>query len=397
VIVRGTWTPEDRAESIYRYLPFEVPSGCPAVSVRLDYERTAGVIDLGIFDPAAFRGWTGSARAGFVITPTDATPGYLPGEIAAGEWRVMLGLHRVPPEGIEYLVEVGLEESSPEPMPEPPGPAHRPPRRELPASDGRRWLAGDLHSHTVHSDGVLTVPQLANLARSSGLDFLAVTDHNSPSHHPLLPGAARRYGVLLLAGQEVTTDEGHANCLGEVGWVDFRRPADDWLRAAQSAGGLMSINHPLDRECSWRRPMEKRAQLVETWHKTWDRRSDEPLAWWERHGGVPVGGSDFHSPAADRLGAPTTWVEAEGDDVLGALRAGRVALSTDPWGPLLVGHEGELVAIDAEGTTWWGPGGERRSITGDRAVLPGGEGLHRLVAREGRVVALTADGSTGRS
>ena len=52
-----------------------------------------------------------------------------------------------------------------------------------------QWLAGDFHSHTVHSDGVLSVGGLAALAASRGLDFLAVTDHNTTSHHAHLPEA----------------------------------------------------------------------------------------------------------------------------------------------------------------------------------------------------------------
>ena len=66
-------------------------------------------------------------------------------------------------------------------------PGERPGRRSLPAAPGRTWLAGDLHSHTVHSDGALTVPELAALAVSRGLDFVAVTDHNTVSHHRELP------------------------------------------------------------------------------------------------------------------------------------------------------------------------------------------------------------------
>src|SRR5262249_57903939 len=71
----------------------------------------------------------------------------------------------------------------------------RPPPRDLPAQPGRRWLAGDLHTHTVHSDGGLTVPELALLAAGSGLDFLAITHHNTVSPHPQLPGARPTYGI----------------------------------------------------------------------------------------------------------------------------------------------------------------------------------------------------------
>ena len=123
----------------------------------------------------------------------------------------------------------------------------RPGRRDLPARPGMRWLAGDLHTHTVHSDGVLTVPELARFAVERGLDFLAVTDHNTISHHAELPAAAAAHGITLLPGQEVTTDQGHANALGDIGWVDFREPPDDWLATTERAGGLLSVNHPYRR------------------------------------------------------------------------------------------------------------------------------------------------------
>ena len=132
-----------------------------------------------------------------------------------------------------------------------PGGVNRPPRRHLPGADGMHWLAGDLHAHTVHSDGALTVAQLAALAASRGLDFLAVTDHNTTSHGELA-GAGRRHGIQLLPGQEVTTDTGHANAFGDIGFVDFREPATVWQRSVAARGGLLSVNHPLAADCCWR-------------------------------------------------------------------------------------------------------------------------------------------------
>src|SRR4029077_15875754 len=250
----GRWTLEDRFASPWHYLPVEVPPGTGALRVELEYERADGtVLDLGCFGPGGFRGWSGGARESFVIARDAATPGYLPGELEAGAWLVAIGVHRVPPDGVGYRVTATMNSSLspslglPPPPLAPPSPADRPPRRALPARPGRRWLPGALHTHTVHADGKLTVPELAVLAARRGLDFLAVTDHNTVSHHAELAAAARRYGIILLPGQELTTDGGHAGALGDVGWIDFREEPDAWLDATEAGGGPLSVNHPFPR------------------------------------------------------------------------------------------------------------------------------------------------------
>ncbi|WP_369268574.1 CehA/McbA family metallohydrolase, partial [Streptomyces harbinensis] len=154
-------------------------------------------------------------------------------------------------------------------------------------------------AHTVHSDGALTVSELAALAVTRGLDFLAVTDHNTVSHHAELPAVGARYGITLVPGQEVTTDLGHAGVFGDTGWVDFREPADTWGAQIERRGGVLSVNHPLATDCAWRQPLEprRRPRHVELWHPTWrDRTHGAPLAWalaW-RPDVIAIGGSDFH-------------------------------------------------------------------------------------------------------
>jgi PHP domain len=396
----GRWTLEDRFASPWHYLPVEVGPGTAGLRVELEYERDRGtVLDLGCLGPDGFRGWSGSARGSFVITGEAATPGYLPGEIEAGRWQVMIGVHRVPADGVRYQVTAETtrrgEHMLPPAAPAPPAPPDRPPRRDLPAPPGRRWLAGDLHAHTVHSDGVLTVQQLAVLAVRRGLDFIAVTDHNTVSHHAELSAAARCYGITLLPGQEVTTDGGHAGALGDVGWIDFRREPDDWLEATEAGGGLLSVNHPIAGPVSWTRPMRRRPPLVEVWHWSWlDKRWTTPLAWWLAWdaAAIPVGGSDWHREGSDAPpGRPTTWVECAGtepSDVLDGLRAGRVAISAERDGPVLLRQDGELVAVDADGITLAGPQGPCARIRGDLARLAGRAGPHRLLDADGATLAL---------
>ncbi len=387
----GTWRPEDRVESQIRALAFEVPPGVDGLRVELDYDRSgAGVIDLGSARPDGparpdgWVGWSGGARSHYVISEEWSTPGYLPTPVTPGEWHVVLGLHRVPAPGVAYRVtvtgasraEVLAERHS---QPESPPVPERVPARVLPAVDGMRWRAADFHAHSLHSDGALSIEELAALAVSQGLDVLAVTDHNTTSHHAHLPAVGERYGIQLVPGQEVTTDRGHANAFGDIGFVDFRQPGRQWQRDVANRGGLLSVNHPLAGDCAWRMSLDEPTAVAEIWHSSWFllRTWGAPLAWWQAWSEqtVPVGGSDFHRVGSDAWpGSPTTWVLTEGDDVLGAVVAGRTAVSADRAGPVLLRLGDELVALGADGALLTGFDRGRRRIVGDRAVLPAGPG-----------------------
>jgi hypothetical protein len=390
---------DDRIAGAWHYLPVEVPAGTAAVRVALAFPAASGaVLDLGCLDPAGFRGWSGGARSSFVVSAQWATPGYLAGPVAAGLWQVVIGLYQVPAGGVPFAVTAECLDAVPAApvTPAPPVPAARPARRSLPAVSGYAWLAGDLHAHTVHSDGALSVAELACYAAAQGLDFVAVTDHNTVSHHASLALASARYGVTLLPGQEVTTASGHAGVLGDTGWIDFREPAPSWLSAAESAGGLMSVNHPFAGPVSWLHAMPRRPPLLEVWHWSWlDPSWTTPFSWWQAWdpAAIPVGGSDWHRPGDDApLGTPTTWVlsaDASVSGVLEGLRAGRVAISASRDGAVLLRVDDGLVAVGADGLVVAGPEGPWRRVDGDLVRLPSAAGYQRLLTPAGATVAVT--------
>lgn len=430
---RRRWTLDDRAASVWHSLPVEVPPGCEGLSVTLEAPIAPEVVlDLGCEGPGGWRGWSGGARRSYAVTPAAATPGYLPGELEPGTWHVILGLHRLPPSGAEVTVTATVGpvgeipgrvayDSAAQAVPAP----VRPPRRELPAPPGLRWVACDFHNHTLHSDGVLPVAAVAALGASAGVDVLAITDHNTVAHHAELASVGRRFGIGLLPGQEVTTESGHANAFGPIGFVDFRRPAASWAASVAEQGGLLSVNHPLGGDCSWRHPLPSRTPLAEVWHSSWlDTRWTGPIAWWQAWGPstTPIGGSDWHRPGSDGPpGSPTTWVcvdaAASGPGelpaaVLDGLRAGRTAVSANPAAPVLLRNSDELVVIpgtDGPAGPWLVTGldGSRRSAdpspdakAGETSMgegRTGGAGMsltatgagHVLIGHDGAVVSIS--------
>src|SRR5690625_4454800 len=119
-------TIDDQVAQRYYPVPVAVPAGAPSMSVRLSYDTDRGVVDLGCEGPEGWRGWSGGARDRFTITTSEATPGYLPGELEGGTWQVVLGLHQLPAEGLEVTVEVSSPAAEPpererRAAPEPPG------------------------------------------------------------------------------------------------------------------------------------------------------------------------------------------------------------------------------------------------------------------------------------
>lgn len=394
-------TPDDRAANLYFDVPFEV-GRCESVEVLLDYDRSRAVIDLGCMGPDGWRGWSGGAKKRFVITRTAASTGYCPGELETGVWKVVLGLHQIPAEGVTVELTINTPATGAvEPEPAAPAPVSTVPasrRRTLPAAAGMRWLAGDCHAHSLHSDGSLSLRQLAGEAARNGLDFLAVTDHNTVSHHPHLQGVGNEYGIALLPGQEVTTVRGHANAYGRINWVDFRDHPDAWLDQVESDGGFLSINHPVATDCSWQWQLSRKPTHAEIMHETWlpNRRDTSIWAWLSAWGEpvIPLGGGDFHRPEDGHpTGLPTTWVQSADpseEGVLAALKTGPTALSMGIDAPLLLRVDGELLAIDAEGTILVDFEGRRQLIRDSYAAIDAqGAGPYRLETSDRRILALT--------
>lgn len=90
-------------------------------------------------------------------------------------------------------------------------------------------MLADLHIHTTASDGSVLPRELPALARSAGLELIAITDHDTVAGVEPAAAAAASLGMRVIAGIEVSTDyrdmdihllgygiDIHSQILGEV-------------------------------------------------------------------------------------------------------------------------------------------------------------------------------------
>ena len=342
-------------ESRYHYVPFQVPPGASQITINYTYDQANGlnVLDIGLFDSRAgdaegdvtgFRGWSGGRRAEFFVARATASPGYVPGELRPGTWRIILGLYRVVPEGVDVTFKINIETtnvvkqiSSQRVNGTRLSPSFATDDRKTvqTARGSRHWVAGDLHMHSVNSDGDWTIPELIAAAKDAGLDFIAITDHNTCSHHAEIDRLApNQTDLLLIRGEEITTYGGHANAWGLPAnvLIDFRvRPGDKAAMARVASethrrGALISINHPfaLCAGCNWSYDADAAGfDAIEVWNGLWEAADEQALTWWDKllqkgRRITAVASSDSHRPA-NALGQAATHISIDSSLTPGAV------------------------------------------------------------------------------
>jgi hypothetical protein len=230
-----------------------------------------------------------------------------------------------------------------------------------PARTGE-WFKGELHCHSTYSDGDSSVSSVIGTAEGYGLDFLAITDHNTSAHWSDPGFASTR--LTLLYGVEWTSDNGHANIWSSApfDWDGTMQPtvgdarlAIDTVHSLRSDERkiMFSINHPNIEQYGWLYDFNdsQGADGMEVWNAQYMFPNFSFIAFdvtylaWLRQGARPaaVGGSDTHDHATDDvriyygdLGQPTTWVYAKSKspaDIIEGLEAGTTFIVSTADGP----------------------------------------------------------------
>lgn len=241
----------------------------------------------------------------------------------------------------------------------------------LPVNEGV-WLAGDLHVHTNYSTDASNRPmaEVISTAKSNGLNFLGVTDHDNHVDGDLAgntwadPDYKSDDELIVLYGAEWTTGKGHANTFSATPYNHKALYAvrdgrsSEVEQVVRSLALHFSANHPASGD-PWGYGYDM-VRSIEVWQSSvWFLNTNAQTIWDDQiRAGRRMtgrGGSDSHhgyiksfptridpnnfQPFVNAMGTPTTWVRArnrDGESVIEALNAGRVSISATPQSPRLV-------------------------------------------------------------
>ncbi len=331
---------------------FDVPDGVTVLSINFQYapqkpegQRYANQLSLSLFDPHGSRGARHNNRdQSLRLTATSATPGYLAGELMAGEWNVVIDSHRLlAGTPVEYTIQIEMQS---DPVQEDSAPF----TLGKTAPRGAGWYRGDLHAHTLHSDGSWDVLDLIQYARDYQLDFVTLSDHNTVSGLAQLDSLASD-DLLPIGAMELTTYYGHALALGTRQWHEWRVSNTvsmrDLAQKVLDSGALFVIAHPTSigdpvcTGCDWQYEdmMPGISPAVEIWNGLWSDENQQAVELYYQwlnagHRLVATAGTDIHGrPAEGIKGASANVVYAEvlsEKAILDAIRAGHSYISGGP-------------------------------------------------------------------
>ncbi|MDU4697461.1 MAG: CehA/McbA family metallohydrolase [Paenibacillus sp.] len=234
-----------------------------------------------------------------------------------------------------------------------------------------KWLACELHTHTLHSDGSQTLEELAAGAVKLGFDAMALTDHNTMSGLAGKDVIASQFGLLILPGMEWTTFHGHMVTIGLSEYVDWRSAdrsqIDEGIQEVHRLGGLAGLAHPFRigspacTGCFWEYEIQDWSVVdyIEVWSETFASiRTNNRRAyalWTDRlNEGLRISatsGRDWHAQketgdplSVTYLGIPEGELTTE-EQLVNALREGRASVTMGPLLLLTVSLDGQSYGL----------------------------------------------------
>lgn len=333
-------------EKQYLKVYFDVPENVEIMKISYSYPGDGGnsiptkvknAIDLALSDNEGnMVGATGTSTLSIVISESYSSPGYKKTPIKKGKWCIICGAYKVSTDfEVKYVVEFVYKKY--------------------------RYLKGDLHMHSVNSDGKFTVRELGLMAKKKNLDFIITSDHNNFAHNKHLPEISN---LNIIPGVELTHYNGHLNIWGlETPYkgsfaVNEIEGIKEIIGQARNNNAVISINHPYCSICPWTWDFDSfDYDTLEIWNGPMRQDNMKTVEWWRKEIAkgrkIPiVGGSDYHYSffgIFNFFAHPTTRVYAKAntkEDILSAIKSGRSVVTKDYNSSMIYLTCGENVAGD---------------------------------------------------
>ena len=352
--IEGQLTSNDMRQLHPYYV--DVPQGTTQVHVQFDFtpphpggHQFPHQLSLMVFDPDGPRlGISKPGKQGAFVNAVKPSPGGLPAPVKPGKWTIFVLVYRLltPESPVDFTLTVTMTSDAIE------GEATEWKPGKV-ASRGKGWYRGDLHAHSIHSDGTMEVAELVQFWRDRKVDFMTLSDHDTISGLGEVRSLADD-DLLTIGGTEISTFLGHAVAVGVHEWFEWRTidgkhiPVPEIARKVIDSGALFTIAHPRnDGEpwccgCRWLHEdmMPGNALAVEIWNGYWNQANEEALrlfySWLNQgHRIVATSGTDLHRPSQiDGLRRGAVNVVYADDltekDIIAGIKAGRSYISSGP-------------------------------------------------------------------
>jgi predicted metal-dependent phosphoesterase TrpH len=111
----------------------------------------------------------------------------------------------------------------------------------------------DIHAHTWprSHDSVLNPDDLIVRAKQAGLDGIVFTEHDTVWDYKSVEELRAKHNFLVLAGVEISTDDGHILAFGIDKYVFGMHRSRELAGYVERAGGAMVAAHPYRRQMPW--------------------------------------------------------------------------------------------------------------------------------------------------
>ncbi|KAF2958559.1 hypothetical protein AS159_02390 [Thermotoga sp. Ku-13t] len=305
---------------------FDVPTNASKLIVRFEYSPTSigplqNHVNLLFYDSLGrFMGRYDRGTKDFIVG-LDASEAAVRGKPLPGKWIVFFENHYLF-SNVHYRLEIVAE-----------------------GNEEFHTFKGELHTHSRHSDGSLSVEELSTFLKKKGFDFFFLTDHSNISGWRELGGVS---GAVGFPAQELNTFKGHALVLGAstfVDWKDEDGKEKDFasiVREVHGQGALVGVAHPFAMGypvcagCKWTYAYDPFSlDFVEVWNADLSRveLNYEAIGNWlkaVRNGKriTATAGRDLHKQDdTDWMSNYVSAREMELSEILWAIKAGRVYLS----------------------------------------------------------------------